>query len=106
MIDPSLRLSRLEIEAADPAVGVILLDVVLGHAAHHDPAAEVAPVVGSALAARPELTVVVSLVGSRRDPQDLNRQASMLHRAGAHVFTSNAHAARFATSIVTREPAR
>jgi FdrA protein len=58
------------------------------------------------LAARPELTVVVSLVGSRRDPQDLNRQASMLHHAGAHVFTSNAHAARFATSIVTREPAR
>jgi FdrA protein len=54
------------------------------------------------LTVRPELTVVVSLIASRRDPQDLNRQASMLHRAGAHVFTSNAHAARFATSIVAR----
>ena len=31
-------------------MGVILLDVVLGHAAHPDPAAEIAPVVGSALA--------------------------------------------------------
>jgi FdrA protein len=101
MIDPSLRLAQLAREAADPAVGVILLDVVLGHAAHSDPAAEIAPVVGSALAARPELTVVASLIGSRRDPQDLNRQASMLHRAGAHVFTSNAHAARFATSVAT-----
>jgi len=104
MIDPSLRLSRLASEAADPAVGVILLDVVLGHAAHHDPAADVAPVVASALAMRSELTVVVSLIASRRDPQDLNRQASMLHRAGAYVFTSNAHAARFATSIVARGP--
>ena len=104
MIDQSLRLSRLASEAADPAVGVILLDVVLGHAAHHDPAAEVAPVVASALAMRSDLTVVVSLIASRRDPQDLNRQASMLHRAGAYVFTSNAHAARFATSIVAREP--
>ena len=104
MIDPSLRLARLAGEAADPAVGVILLDVVLGHAAHRDPAAEVAPVVASALAVRPELTVVVSLIASRRDPQDLNRQASMLHRAGGYVFTSNAHAARFATSIVAREP--
>jgi FdrA protein len=104
MIDQSLRLSRLASEAADPAVGVILLDVVLGHAAHHDPAAEVAPVVASALAVRSDLTVVVSLIASRRDPQDLNRQASMLHRAGAYVFTSNAHAARFATSIVAREP--
>jgi len=27
-----------------------------------------------------------------------------LHRAGAYVFTSNAHAARFATSIVARGP--
>jgi FdrA protein len=96
MIDPSLRLARLATEAADPDVRVVLLDVVLGHGAHPDPAAELAPAIHAALAQRADLDVVVALIGSRRDPQDLNRQASTLHRAGAHVFTSNAHAARAA----------
>ncbi len=32
MIDPSLRLERLAAEAADPAVAVVLLDVVWGMA--------------------------------------------------------------------------
>jgi FdrA protein len=91
----------LAAEAADPMVSVILLDVVLGHGAHANPAAEISPVVSAALAARPELTVAVSLIGSRLDPQDVNGQASTLHRAGAHVFTSNAQAARFASSMVS-----
>ena len=43
MIDQRLRLDRLAAEAADPATAVIMLDVVLGHGAHPDPAAELAP---------------------------------------------------------------
>ena len=43
MIDQSLRLERLAAEAADPAVAVLLLDVVLGHAAHPDPARRARP---------------------------------------------------------------
>lgn len=100
MIDSSARLARFAREAADPAVAVILLDVVLGHGAHADPAAELAPAIRVGLTDRAQLTVVCTLVGSRRDPQDLNRQAAQLQRAGAHVFTSNAEAARFATSLV------
>ena len=42
MIDPSLRLERIAVEAADPTCGVLLLDLVLGHGAHPDPAAELA----------------------------------------------------------------
>ena len=38
MIDPSLRLERIAVEAADPTCGVLLLDLVLGHGAHADPA--------------------------------------------------------------------
>ena len=97
MIDQSLRLDRFAIEAADPATGVILLDVVLGHGAHPDPAAELAPAIA---AVGSGVTVVVTLVGAKADPQNLAGQADALQAAGAHVFTSNAQAARFACDVV------
>src|SRR5439155_117946 len=78
MIDQSLRLDRFAVEAADPATAVILLDVVLGHGAHPDPARELAPAIAAA-----GTPVVVSLIGARADPQDFNEQASMLQKAGA-----------------------
>ena len=101
MIDPSLRLARLAAEAADPSVAVILLDVVLGYGAHQDPAAEFGPAIAAALAGRPagHLAVVVSLIGTRSDPQSLPAQAQALAGAGAHVFGSNAQAARFACDV-------
>jgi FdrA protein len=102
MIDPSLREQRLLVEAADPAVGVLLIDVVLGHGAHADPASSLGPTITSALAAASAddrgLAVVVSLTGTRGDPQGLPRQATELAAAGAHVFLSNAEATRFALS--------
>jgi len=51
MIDPGLRNERFRREAADPGTGVVLLDVVLGYGAHPDPAGELAPLIGQALAA-------------------------------------------------------
>lgn len=96
MIDPSLRLERLAAYGTDPRTAVLLLDVVLGHGAHPDPAAELAPVIaeldGPAL--------VVSLIGAKGDPQDLSAQAAALRGAGAHVFVSNAAAARFACDLI------
>jgi FdrA protein len=96
MIDQSLRLERLADEAADPRTAAILLDVVLGHGAHPDPAGELAPVIA---AAGPP--VVVSLIAAKADPQDLHAQAGLLRQAGAHVFTSNAQAARFACELIS-----
>jgi FdrA protein len=96
MIDPSLRTERLAILGADARTGVLLLDVVLGHGSHPDPAAGLAP----AIAAVDGPAVVVSLVGAKADPQDLNSQAAALQRAGAHVYTSNAAAARFACDLI------
>jgi FdrA protein len=98
MIDQSLRLERLAADAADPAVTVILLDVVLGHGAHPDPAAELGPAIAAARASG-GVAVVVSLIGAASDPQGLARQATMLQAAGAHVFASNAAAARFACDL-------
>ncbi|NMH93025.1 FdrA family protein [Pseudonocardia bannensis] len=105
MIDPSQRLARIADEAVDPECGVLLLDVVLGHAAHDDPAAELAPAVRAgretARARGAELPVVISLVGSERDPQGTSRQAETLRDAGAEVFASNAQAVRHAVSLLT-----
>jgi FdrA protein len=106
MIDPSLRSERLLAESTDPATAVVLLDVVLGHGAAPDPAGDLAPAVVEArlraAADRRDLSVVVSLCGTAGDPQDRDRQAGALAAAGAHVFTSNAEAARHAVSLVRR----
>jgi FdrA protein len=98
MIDGSLRLERLAGATADPGTAAILLDVVLGHGAQPDPAAEIAPLIAAS-----RVPVVASLIGTRSDPQDLGRQASMLRHAGAHVFASNAQAARFACDLVAHD---
>jgi FdrA protein len=104
MIDQRTRIDRVALEAADPACTVLLLDVVLGHGAHPDPASELAPALAAARrTARNdgrELAVVVSLCATADDPQDPRRQAELLHEAGAAIFLSNAAAARHAVSLV------
>ncbi|KAA1422642.1 FdrA family protein [Mumia zhuanghuii] len=104
MIDPSLRLAALARTAADPATAVVLLDVVLGHGAEPDPAAALAPAIADARAVAVAehgrtLPVVVTLVGTAADPQDLERQAAALVSAGAYVFSSNAEATRHAVAL-------
>ncbi|HTW15728.1 MAG TPA: FdrA family protein [Nocardioides sp.] len=95
MIDPSLRLEHLARVAADPDTAVLLLDVVLGHGAEQDPAGTLAPAIAGL-----DVPVVVSLVGTAADPQDLARQADALAGAGAEVHLSNAGAARRAVALV------
>jgi FdrA protein len=101
MIDPSLRLDRLADELADARVGVVLLDVVLGHGAHPDPSSDLATVLASAgTASGRGPAVVVSLTGTAGDPQGRPGQAEALRAAGAHVHLSNAEAARHAAELV------
>jgi FdrA protein len=103
MIDWSLRTDRIRVEAKDPGCGVLLLDVVLGHGAHPDPAAELAPAISAAHSAAAadgrEMAVVISLIGTAGDPQGLERQAVALRDAGASVHLSNAHATRKAVEL-------
>jgi FdrA protein len=100
MIDGSIRVDRLRAEITDPGCGVLLLDVVLGHAAATDPAAELGPAISEATAAG--VPVVVSLVGTKDDPQGLDAQAGALNQAGAWVFHSNAEAARTALDLLAK----
>ena len=101
MIDPGLRAERLVREASDPGVGVVLIDVVLGHCAHPDPAGAVARALEQAYDRRTApLTVVASLCGTDRDPQGLASQRATLERVGAVVARSNAQAARLALASI------
>jgi FdrA protein len=107
MLDPTLRLQRLAAEAADPAVAVVLLDVVLGHGADPDPAASLAPAIAAALGraageGRP-LEVGVLLVGTAEDPQGLADQRTRLAAAGATVVTTVTDLARHALAALDRE---
>ncbi len=98
MIDGTPRVRRAYDELADPTTGVLLLDVVLGLGCAPDPAGELADLVQAASAAA--VPVVVSLTGTRDDPQDLDAQVATLHAAGAWVFRSNAEAARCAVRLL------
>ncbi|MFI1169486.1 FdrA family protein [Streptomyces sp. NPDC020801] len=102
MIDPSPRLERLAAELARPRTAAVLLDVVLGHGAHADPAAPVAEAIRTAGPGAPP--VVVSLCGTDADPQGLYAQARVLAEAGAEVHLSNAAATRRAVALVERQP--
>lgn len=85
MMDNALRIKRLQQEAAEPDVGVLLLDVVLGEGAHPDPASELAPAIAEVMAEH-GVDVGVLLVGTEADPQDLDRQREQLEEAGAIIF--------------------
>jgi FdrA protein len=80
---------------ADPSVAVLLVDVVLGHGAHDNPAG---------VLLRNDLnrkTVVASVTGTEQDPQVWSRQAALLRAAGVLVAPSNAHAAELAASVIS-----
>jgi FdrA protein len=97
MLSLDLRLGMIEEAAADPDVGCVLLDVVLGYGAHLDPAGELAPAVERAAA---DGVVVARVCGTPDDPQDGVRQEAVLRDAGAVVAPSNACAARLALRAV------
>jgi FdrA protein len=102
IIDPRLRVSMLADLAGQDDVGVVLFDVILGDLAHPNPAAALEPSLTSLrqgpIGARP--AVVATLIGTRKDPQGLKRQRTILERAGAQVFPSNAQAASVSGNLV------
>jgi FdrA protein len=104
MIDSRLRAEWIAAAGRDPAVGVLLLDVVLGHGAHPDPAGALLPAIAEARARAAaegrRLAVVASVCGTAADPQGLAEQERRLVEGGALVASSNAAAARLAADLV------
>ena len=95
MIEPEIRNDHVRRALADPAVAVILVDVVLGYGAHDNPAGVL---LQSDIRNK---TVVACVTGTEQDPQGWSRQAALLREAGVLVAPSNAHAAELAASIVS-----
>jgi FdrA protein len=99
MMDNDLRIRRLEKEASDPEVAIILIDVVLGYGAHPDPASELAPAIAKAKALAEKngryLEVVAVVCGTDEDPQGLQAQVQQLEEIGVWVDTSNDAVVRY-----------
>jgi FdrA protein len=109
MIDPALRNRAVLEAAADPHVAVLLMDVVLGHGAHPDPAGILAPILDQArmraAADGREVAFLVHVLGTEDDPQSLARQEETLRAAGAQLFPSNYQAAKAAAMLVEQQMA-
>jgi succinyl-CoA synthetase alpha subunit len=101
MIEPAVRDGPLNAALADPAVGVVLIDLVLGYGAHSDPAGHLAGVLaGRGGAGRGGPLVVASVTGTDGDPQPRSAQVRTLVEAGVIVAESNADAAAIAIQAI------
>ncbi len=69
MIDPRLRNEHVVAAGADPTTAVILLDVVIGHGSHPDPAGALVPAIEAAPCG-----------GAQRRPADLRRRVRVRDR--------------------------
>ncbi len=110
MLDMTLRSQRLAQEGADPAVAVVLLDLVLGEGVHPDPAGALAAAISharaAAAAAGRDLVVVATVCGTDEDPQNRAHQVAQLEAVGVLVEETNARAAALAGAIVVDRSAR
>lgn len=101
MIEPAVRDQPFRMALAEPGVGVILLDVVLGFGSHASPGEHVAAVLHAARAASGGggPMVIASVTGTEADPQRRSRQVAALEAAGVIVASSNAAAAALAADV-------
>ncbi|WP_414838541.1 acyl-CoA synthetase FdrA [Carnobacterium sp. TMP28] len=106
MLDTRLRVARIKEEAKDEKVAVLLLDLVLGYGVHEDPAGDIAPAVKEAKRIAEQngryLSVVASICGTDKDPQNIEEQEEKLKEAGIIVMPSNAQATRLASLILEK----
>ena len=105
MIDVESRVELIEREAGDPATAVVLIDVVLGHGAHPDPAEVLAPACREVTSQDDGPVVMAYVGGSDSDPQDREDQCRRLREAGCVLAPTGARAALLAAAIAAREPA-
>jgi hypothetical protein len=97
MFEPGVRDGPLAEALADPSVGIILLDIVLGYGGHPDPAGHLAAFLDGR-EHRP--LIVASVTGTDADPQPRNAQVEALAAAGVIVADSNAEATEAAIAAL------
>jgi FdrA protein len=97
MVDLQVRLDMLWAMRAQPGIGCVLIDVVLGYGSHPDPARELEPAIR---AISEGVLVIARVCGTDADPQHAALQAAVLGDAGALIAPSNAAASRLAAMAV------
>lgn len=106
MIDYSLRNRKILEEAQSRDTAVILLDVVLGYGSNMKPAEELAPVIKEAVETAEkdnrQLSVICSITGTDKDPQNRKFVEQSLKEGGVIVMPSNAAACRLAGLIAKK----
>jgi FdrA protein len=105
MLDPAARVEHIRREADDPTTAVILLDVVLGHGSHPDPASALAPACADATGRPGGPAVVAYVLGTDADPQGLADQRGRLAEAGCLLAPTGARAALMSAALGLRQPA-
>ncbi|WP_339099539.1 hypothetical protein [Enterococcus sp. DIV0849a] len=107
MIDPSNRIARFTEEAADPTVGVILMDFVLGYGAHPDPVGVMVPAMKAAkeraAAEGRHLEIIGYVLGTDLDKQNINEQVEKLTSIGATYASSSQNAGLLAREFVVKD---
>lgn len=100
MIDPEVRIQKIEEYAEDEQTGIILFDVVLGYGAHEDMVGALLPAIEAAQAtaktAGRDLYFVATVCGTTKDPQNYQDAVDRLKTAGVYVAESNAKAVQLA----------
>jgi len=104
MIDPGARTELIRREGRDPSTAVVLIDVVLGHGAHPDPAGVLAPACADVLAHADGPPIVAYVLGTERDPQGYLAQRRAFEDAGCILAPTAARAALVAAAIAARRP--
>jgi FdrA protein len=99
MIEPAVRDAPLVEALDDPAVAVVLIDIVLGLGGHADPAGHVARLLRARDATKAP-AVIAAVTGTDGDPQGLGGQIAALRDARVTVCDSNAEAASLAATLV------
>jgi len=98
-IDYELRNKRIIIEASDPNVAIIYLDVVIGYGTNPNPAEDLIPVIKKAKE-KGNAIFIITVTGTDKDPQNKNNLMKMLNETGAYVLDRNSSATRFAGYIL------
>jgi FdrA protein len=106
MIDPEARVELMREEGRSADVAVVLVDVVLGHGSHDDPAGQLAPVCADIMAGGHGPQVVAYVLGTEGDPQGFESQRAKLREAGCIVTETAARASLAAAAIALRDPSR
>lgn len=103
MIDPEIRIQKIQEYGEKADTGVVLLDDVLGYGTIDDMAAALIPAIKRVQETRPDILFVATVVGTDQDPQSLTLQQQALKDAGVIVCQSNAEAVRYALNVIGKD---